>query len=737
MLHFRPSCSRSIRTLALWLCLTCGSQVDAAQPPAAIYDGVDAITMPGVVGSLCVFGKDAFAVATASSNGVQLPFIAAGPCGEGRIIACGHNGYVNAKTLEHQPTGKLVSNLMLWAGDLEPHEAARLKVGVVDDRGLVQALQKAGLQVESLSGPAWPKSLRGFGLVILSPRKLPGEHVEPVLQYVRNGGGLLMADAGWVWQGYNAQPGEELDRDFSGNQIGRHAGLMWSSRNVESPPDKLAKVSADIPQEVTCHGALDRLRQLPGGGGPEVKQATATIETTLALLPTDDELFRPDFEALLSERCPQMTIPRPRAAIKASDFFGRLQVAYETRKVLSQSVDQLTAHPMADVFPSQPSVRAKGVTKSLSIDTARPRWHSTGLYARSGDTIQVTIPAAAVDQGLSVRIGPHKDKLWHKDKWQRAPEITRTFSLDKSTTRAGSGFGGLIYIEVPKDCPLGVIDVEIDGGIPAPLYVHGETSQADWRKTRAAPAPWAELASSKFIITLPSEAIRDLDRPNDLMDYWDRVLDTCADLATIPHERPYPERFVIDAQISAGYMHAGYPIMAPLNLAKEVTDLATLQRKGNWGVYHEIGHNHQEKEWTWDGLGEVTVNLFSIYVLENINPGAPLHGAIQPDKLVKMTAEFEKKGSLDGPFERLMPYIQLRAAFGWEPFKEVFAEYRALPDAERPKKTQERKDQWLIRFSKAVDRDLGPYYDYWKIGMSPEAMQQVSHLPKWMPEKFE
>jgi hypothetical protein len=30
------------------------------------------------------------------------------------------------------------------------------------------------------------------------------------------------------------------------------------------------------------------------------------------------------------------------------------------------------------------------------------------------------------------------------------------------------------------------------------------------------------------------------------------------------------------------------------------------------GQWHEVGHNHQKSEWTWDCLGEVSVNFFSI-----------------------------------------------------------------------------------------------------------------------------
>ncbi len=260
--------------------------------------------------------------------------------------------------------------------------------------------------------------------------------------------------------------------------------------------------------------------------------------------------------------------------------------------------------------------------------------------------ITVTVPVSATKAGLGIRIGCHKDKLWHKDSWSRAPEITREFAVTKTETKVGNAFGGLVYVVVPNDCELGEIEVSISGAIASPLFVLGETSVADWRTTRNLPGPWAELASDRFILTVPSEAIRKLNRPDQVMGFWNQVLDTCADLAMISPERKYPERFVTDAQISAGYMHAGYPIMAPLNLALETTDLATLQEKGNWGVFHEIGHNHQKPEWTWDGLGEVTVNLFSMYVFDTLIPGAKQHGQVQPDSIVKMRREFERTGIL-------------------------------------------------------------------------------------------
>ena len=94
-----------------------------------------------------------------------------------------------------------------------------------------------------------------------------------------------------------------------------------------------------------------------------------------------------------------------------------------------------------------------------------------------------------------------------------------------------------------------------------------------------------------------------------------------AELATRPIERERPERYVVDVQISAGYMHSGYPIMTHDDVAAALVDLEKLMHQGHggvWGFYHELGHNHQSRDWTFDGTSEVTVNLFTLYVFDRV-----------------------------------------------------------------------------------------------------------------------
>ncbi len=249
---------------------------------------------------------------------------------------------------------------------------------------------------------------------------------------------------------------------------------------------------------------------------------------------------------------------------------------------------------------------AKPVSSTLHLDTRIPAWHSTGLYAAPGKVITVTLPPAAVDKGLTLRIGCHSDALWGLDSWRRMPEVCRTWPLREPATEAASSLGGLIYLDVPTGCSLGTLDVTIRGAVAAPLFVLDTTTRADWvRHIRSRPAPWAELATSKLILTVPSRVIRTLDDPEALLRLWDQVLDADADLARIPHERARPERFVLDEQISAGYMHSGYPIMAHLDVERAIVTAEKIAKgEDTWGYFHEIGHNHQSGDWTFDGTGD-------------------------------------------------------------------------------------------------------------------------------------
>ncbi len=417
------------------------------------------------------------------------------------------------------------------------------------------------------------------------------------------------------------------------------------------------------------------------------------------------------------------------------------------------------AHPASAAFPGSVDAKAKRITRKVNIrfDPKRwradwgygnPRsnvWHSTGLYAAPGDVIRVKVGKALAGRGLYIRIGCHRDRLWRKKSWRRVPEVTRRWRVERETQEMASAFGGLVYVETPVGFGTDSFEVEISGAVATPYFKLGETDVGKWKKEiRHFPGRWAEFATEKLVITVPSAAARKVDDPTEVLKLWNRVMDAVADLAVWPRDRYRAERFVADVQISAGYMHSGYPLMTGLDVVDTFLNKERLEKNshgGIWGFFHEIGHNHQSPDWTFSGTTEVTVNLFTLYVyhevLRNMRPRAQLYGKRRERTLRRYLdggADFEKWKR--DPFLALLMYMQLQEAFGWEPFKKVFAKYLKVPREKKRWNNLRKHDEWMVRYSRQVGKNLGPFFQAWGVPTSEEARKSIEKLPKWMPKDW-
>ena len=128
-------------------------------------------------------------------------------------------------------------------------------------------------------------------------------------------------------------------------------------------------------------------------------------------------------------------------------------------------------------------------------------------------------------------------------------------------------------------------------------------------------------------MSLPSNLIRRLANPTEVMTLWNDVVRLQDELGTHGARRHMAERINIDVQVSAGYLHAGYPTQGPVVAAPELVDTTHLQRTGSWGWFHELGHEAQrrpDKSWGWnnaytfDGSVEATVNIFTVYAYDQL-----------------------------------------------------------------------------------------------------------------------
>jgi hypothetical protein len=479
---------------------------------------------------------------------------------------------------------------------------------------------------------------------------------------------------------------------------------------------------------------------------PEVLAAEAQLIAAMPKLVRKNDAVAQRLAQLHATRRDEVTPTRTRP-IRARDPLLRVLVRFDDELTLTTRQELVLAHPSAAEFPGGLPAGALPMPRGLTLDLGTPGRRSLGLWVPAGAAISVVFGdgKATPPLGLVLRIGAHSDDLRRREAWPRMPRISRTFAVDRADMRIASAYGGLLYVE-QKDALPGGIDVMVDGCVLAPLFELGTTDVAAWREhVRRFPAPWAELATDKVVLTVPSDRIRELDDPTELLQFWNTLLDNAADLAARPRQRQRPERYVADVEISAGHMHAGYPIMTHLDAAADMVDLQRMHN-GPWGLFHELGHNHQSKDWTFDGTSEVTVNLFSLYLCDT-QCGIPWDKAWGGNlaRCTQRLAELVRQGKKpwdpgdDGKADlglRLLMYSQLQRAFGWELFVHAFAEYRDLPEQQRPKTDAEKRDQWLLRASRSVDRDLGPFFEAWGLPVSEQARAAVASLDDWMPEDW-
>lgn len=696
-----------------------------------LLQGVNEIAAPGIPGGIATYGADAFPVVTAKSGAAQIPVIAAAQSGNGRLVLLGHDGYFNDDALNYADTGKLMLNAIRWAGKGKP------RVGLWKQNDLLKWLGAQGLQARmtEIANP-------GVDVLILSGHDINSTHINALSAYLKNGGGLIMATTGWGWE--QTHPDQNLAADFEGNKVTAPFGLVWTDAML----GKTTKggIAATTPNPFSHAGrAFDAIMTHIGNGQQlnkeDLVQASAVVGGLATALPPDDTQILPRLRKLATGATGEV-VPLPRRPIKAEDGAARLLLTLQTAIEKTLPVDQIQPHPAGAIFPGDVPPNYKPVTQTSSIDTSIPDWHGVGLYAAPGGKIKITLPAGAENMGLGVRIGCHTDTLYNLDSWTRAPDISRAWPLKASETIVANPFGGLVYITVP-DNKTGTVSVTIGGAYEAPRFVLGQTDVADWQnRIRWLPGPWAEIETDRAIVTVPSRSIRDLDDPRPVAQLYVDALAAMSDLRGIKRLETRPERIVADQQISAGYMHSGYPVMTWMDVEKTSVLNAAL-RNSSWGHWHEFGHNHQVVDWTPEGTGEVTNNLFALYVWESVigKDRQSAHPAITDASMKKAWDKYVAGGKKysdlqSNPFLYLQMYIQLQEAFGWDSYKKIFAEYRDLKPNERPKSNQDKLDQWALRYSRIVGKNLGPFFQAWGIPITPTALNSVKNLPVWLPDNL-
>jgi hypothetical protein len=471
---------------------------------------------------------------------------------------------------------------------------------------------------------------------------------------------------------------------------------------LRGPPDSTLELAVAFPGSPTPQ-RVQLIRGAPG-----------TVDNALRPLDTLSDLLT---SSSFTEESP---------FIVPSDPVEKQRLVKQVRGYMALPPEQVRAHPAAADFPGVVRAGSPRVTRVISVHGPRVRapadalyaglkhgWQSTGLYANAGEIVTVT-PQSPLTAGTTVTImvGCHTDQLFNNavTQWKRFPILTRSFKLSSEPTPVASAFGGPLFVAVELANGDSAADLKLDlrfaNAVEAPYFVLDRTSPDDWKHNRSAPAPWAELVGHNTILHVPTSLVRAMSFPAPLLEWWDKVVGAQDALIGWP-ARMAQERVVTDRQISVGGMHAGYPFMCTLGSAAKITDLADLSENGDWGFFHEVGHNHQSLAWTFPGQTEVTVNFFSLYCTEHIihksNP------ALSGERLLRRLDRRLGNPPSTDPFDQLAPFVVLISKYGWTPLQKTLASYQTAPVA--PDAPQGlRQAEFIGRYSRNAKADLTHFF---------------------------
>ncbi len=576
---------------------------------AKLLEGVGKLPKAGVPGPVALWGRNAFGVVTGAERGVEQAVAAAAAWGKGRVLLLGHNGFLESGA--HPGQDRLMVNAVRWVAGAAGGKSLKVGLGRVRQAG---ALEAAGLKVAAVS-ELTADSLQDLDVLVLNAQGTQGEaEAQAVADWVKRGGGLVAGMTGWAFE--STSGGRVLAEEHGLNRALLEAGLGFTDGSAFGD---IADFDTTRPLPPLLNaGEAVALMSRGTVDAAALRQGSSAIQLALSAQPADWTAFRQAVRSALKMGQGPAPIPtREKPLLRDQHATERLRLEMEARLLRQDTGSSpVAAHPAHAAFPGAVAAEVERVTRRVKVNPQVPGWASTGLYAVAGEPVTVRLPEGWSDKAdWKVRVGCHSDSLYALDEWRRVPEICKVARLTAQETRVTSAFGGLVYVEVPdRNAVTAPFEVEFAGAVAAPWFVLGRDSDEQWQTTlKHAPAPWAELECDKMIVTLPSVVAREVRNPSALMSFWKAVVEVQDDMANQAAERRRPERMVADVQISAGFMHSGYPIMLHLPEAREMVTLSRLQFPG-WGFHHEIGHNHQRPYFTFEGTVEVTNNVLCMHV---------------------------------------------------------------------------------------------------------------------------
>ncbi|MGF9879311.1 putative mucin/carbohydrate-binding domain-containing protein [Bacillus albus] len=355
-------------------------------------------------------------------------------------------------------------------------------------------------------------------------------------------------------------------------------------------------------------------------------------------------------------------------------------------------------------------------------------YEPTGVYVKPGEEVVIQVEGT---QQIKAYIGTYSYEK----------EEPKQFNLNPGENKISSPNGGLLYFYNYHNTGEVVAKVK-KGGTPNPLFILGKHTTEDWKRMlKESPNPYAiEMKGENSLLTMHPETVAEhlkqedpaalLKKHDEIINIEHKISGLSKDGVGVANQGKHSIHFVED-WYTDNYMYATYyrTAYSKGNL-ESVLNLEELTNDG-WGPWHEVGHQHQQNTWLWDGLGEVTVNIYSLAVQTTFGHKPRL------EQEGRYEAAFAYLGKPDAQekmnvFEKLVMFWQLHLAYGDQFYPKLHQMYRLLHDTELPKSDEEKKQMFIYMTSKVAGQNLIPFFDKWGLFVNDATREKIEklNLPK-------
>ncbi|ASL67835.1 putative mucin/carbohydrate-binding domain-containing protein [Bacillus cereus] len=361
-------------------------------------------------------------------------------------------------------------------------------------------------------------------------------------------------------------------------------------------------------------------------------------------------------------------------------------------------------------------------------------YEPTGIYVKPGEEVVIQVEGT---QQIKAYIGTYSYEK----------EEPKQFNLNPGENKISSSNGGLLYFYNYHNTGEVVAKVK-KGGTPNPLFILGKHTTKDWKRMLAEnPDPYAiEMKGENSLLTMHPETVAEhlkqedpaalLKKHDEIINIEHKISGLSKDGAGVANQGKHSIHFVED-WYTDNYMYATYyrTAYSKGNL-ESVLNLEELTNDG-WGPWHEVGHQHQQDTWLWDGLGEVTVNIYSLAVQTTFGYKTRLEQEGRYEAAFAYLGKPDAQEKMD-VFEKLVMFWQLYLAYGDQFYPNLHQMYRLLHDTELPKSDEEKKQMFIYMTSKVAGQNLIPFFDKWGLIANDATREKIEklNLPKLEKESW-